>query len=76
MWTPQTFFSWVLTLTNAKGKVGADWEFNFKDSNLTRGDLRNPNSVQLLNKQGVDFAKNAKQGVDSENFRKLMLNSG
>lgn len=65
-----------LTLANAKGEVGAIWEFNFKDFNLARGDLHNPNSIQLLKEQGIDFAKNATHGIDSKKFRKLLLTSG
>ncbi|KAF9617517.1 hypothetical protein IFM89_036721 [Coptis chinensis] len=52
------------------------WEFNFKDFNLARGDLHNPNSVKLLKEQGIDFNKNAKDGIDSAHFAALLLRTG
>ncbi|PIA46072.1 hypothetical protein AQUCO_01600386v1 [Aquilegia coerulea] len=63
-----------ITLSN--GKTHYVWEFNFKDFNLSRGDLHNPDSINMLRDQGIDFEKNAQEGIASEKFIYLMLCSG
>jgi CCR4-NOT transcription complex subunit 7/8 len=51
------------------------WEFNFKgfDKEI---DLHNPESIQLLERQGIDFNKNREKGIDSNEFGRLLLESG
>ena len=51
------------------------WEFNFKDFDVYN-DLQNPESIELLERQGIDFDKNLKEGIDSADFAALMLKSG
>lgn len=71
-----------LTLTDANGNLPGDvaysyiWEFNFKDFDVDR-DLQNPDSIELLRRQGIDFKSNLIYGVDSLEFAKLFrLKSG
>ncbi|KAF5203270.1 Ccr4-not transcription complex subunit [Thalictrum thalictroides] len=63
-----------ITLSNEK--THHVWEFNFKDFDLSRGDLHSPESIKLLRSQGIDFNKNAKDGIASQEFVYLMLCSG
>ncbi|PIA46074.1 hypothetical protein AQUCO_01600388v1 [Aquilegia coerulea] len=63
-----------ITLSN--GTTHYVWEFNFRDFNLSRGDLHNPDSIKLLRDQGIDFEKNAEEGIATEEFAYLMINSG
>ncbi|KAK8700103.1 hypothetical protein V6N13_018507 [Hibiscus sabdariffa] len=51
------------------------WEFNFKDFDVDV-DLCDSNSIELLKRQGVDFAKNKERGIDSSEFARMLLNSG
>lgn len=51
------------------------WEFNFRDFDVTR-DSYNSRSVEMLEKQGIDFEKNRKFGIESLRFAELMLSSG
>ncbi|KAM3702439.1 hypothetical protein ACJW31_04G025600 [Castanea mollissima] len=51
------------------------WEFNFNSFDVYN-DLQNPESIELLERQGIDFDKNLKEGIDSADFAALMLESG
>lgn len=50
------------------------WEFNFREFDIDK-DLQNPDSVELLKRQGIDFLRNKKEGVRSEHFSRLFLRS-
>ncbi|KAL5699404.1 hypothetical protein ACHQM5_030313 [Ranunculus cassubicifolius] len=66
-----------LTLKNpADNGVYDVWGFNLKDFNLSRGDPHNPDSIKLLKQQGIDFEKNAKDGIDCKTFGKFLNLSG
>lgn len=51
------------------------WQFNFKDFDV-HNDLQNPESIELLERQGIDFEKNLEEGIDSADFAALMVEAG
>ncbi|CAK8544126.1 unnamed protein product [Lathyrus sativus] len=71
-----------LTLSDHTGDLpnfGTDqlfiWEFNFKDFDVGRDDFA-MDSIELLRRQGINFEKNRKLGIDSFRFAELMMSSG
>ncbi|KAL4302494.1 hypothetical protein GQ457_10G021400 [Hibiscus cannabinus] len=51
------------------------WEFNFNGFDVDE-DSCDPDSVDLLKRQGIDFVKNKAEGIDSMDFATLMWSSG
>ncbi|KAE9603290.1 hypothetical protein Lal_00008183 [Lupinus albus] len=51
------------------------WQFNFRDFNLAR-DIYAPDSISLLQRQGINFAYNATYGIHSACFGHLMISCG
>ena len=51
------------------------WEFNFREFNVAHH-LHAPESIALLQRQGIDFEKNQKFGVNIIRFVELLMFSG
>jgi CCR4-NOT transcription complex subunit 7/8 len=64
-----------LSLCDASGDSCYVWQFNFKDFSK-ENDLFNPDSIALLERQGIDFQKNREKGVDSVDFARLIKQIG
>ncbi|KAH6773271.1 hypothetical protein C2S51_011675 [Perilla frutescens var. frutescens] len=70
-----------LTLSDAVGNLPSSggsrhvWEFNFADFD-SDSDPHNPESVSLLERQGINFLKNKLMGIDSHAFALLFKLSG
>ena len=50
------------------------WQFNFKFS--LSDDMYAQDSIDLLSKSGIDFAKHDEYGIDVEHFGELLMSSG
>ncbi|CAN0879401.1 Probable CCR4-associated factor 1 homolog 11 [Linum grandiflorum] len=65
-----------LTLADEDGNLpDRIWEFNFRDFDVTC-DSHSHDSVELLKRQGIDFAKNRKYGIEAVKFGELLMTSG
>ncbi|CAJ1935759.1 unnamed protein product [Sphenostylis stenocarpa] len=71
-----------LTLSDSEGNLPSFesshhfiWEFNFREFNLER-DPHAPDSIALLQRQGINFKKNRIFGVDIMRFVELLMFSG
>lgn len=71
-----------LTLSDSNGNLpdfGSNnsyiWQFNFCDFDIDC-DPCNQLSIDMLRRQGIDFDRNFRDGVDSVRFAELMLSSG
>ncbi|CAI9765046.1 unnamed protein product [Fraxinus pennsylvanica] len=71
-----------LTLSDEEGNLpdfGTEfcyvWEFNFQEFDVDE-DLQNPQSIDLLKRQGIDFSKNKRLGIHSFQFAVLFMTSG
>lgn len=65
----------------SSGEAGGDgsdacctWQFNFRFS--IAEDMCAPDSLELLNKAGLDFDRHEKYGIDVEYFGELLVTSG
>uniref|UniRef100_A0AC35GAV5 Poly(A)-specific ribonuclease n=1 Tax=Panagrolaimus sp. PS1159 TaxID=55785 RepID=A0AC35GAV5_9BILA len=64
-------------LTNAKGELPPDgdiWQFNFKFS--MDEDMYAMESIDLLKRSGIDFARHQNEGISVEAFGSLLTTSG
>ncbi|PWN26254.1 CAF1-domain-containing protein [Jaminaea rosea] len=66
-----------ITLCDADGNFPPDvctWQFNFRFS--VADDMCAPDSLELLNKAGLDFERHDKLGIDVEYFGEVLITSG
>ncbi|KAJ3673222.1 hypothetical protein LUZ60_006596 [Juncus effusus] len=63
-----------LTLSNSKNRSAITWEFNFREFDPCE-DPCSPDSVMLLQSQGIDFMQNRIWGIDSRHFAELLWTS-
>jgi len=66
-----------ITLTNDNGELPArcfTWQFNFK-FNLEE-DMFAQDSIDLLQRSGINFQKNLELGIDPNDFAELLITSG
>ncbi|KAL6538446.1 hypothetical protein OROGR_012434 [Orobanche gracilis] len=71
-----------LTLSDSEGNLPTlgtryqyVWEFNFRDFDY-ESDLHDPEAITMLERQGMDFPKNKRMGIDSSCFAVLFRFSG
>ncbi|KDQ62591.1 hypothetical protein JAAARDRAFT_171083 [Jaapia argillacea MUCL 33604] len=66
-----------LTLADEDGNYPQDvttWQFNFRFS--INEDMYAPESVELLQKSGIDFQRHEEMGIEPNDFAELMITSG
>ncbi|KAL9231972.1 hypothetical protein vseg_007127 [Gypsophila vaccaria] len=51
------------------------WQFNFREFNLNE-DVYAKDSIELLQRCGIDFEKNSEKGIDAKRFGELLMSSG
>ncbi|KAI3858519.1 hypothetical protein MKX03_018816 [Papaver bracteatum] len=70
-----------LTLSDAQGNLPdfgtytCIWQFNLSDLDVSE-DLCAADSIELLKKQGINFEKNRREGIDSRVFARMLLQYG
>ncbi|XP_058067600.1 probable CCR4-associated factor 1 homolog 6 [Magnolia sinica] len=71
-----------LTLSDANGNLptcGTDesyiWQFNFREFDPASDVFAN-DSIELLRQSGIDFVKNAIEGIEAAKFAELLMSSG
>ena len=70
-----------LTLTDADGvlpMIGNHycmWQFNFREFSL-KEDMYAQDSIDLLQRSGIEFDKHREYGIDVEDFAELLISSG
>ncbi|KAI3904698.1 hypothetical protein MKW98_014878 [Papaver atlanticum] len=70
-----------LTLSDAQGNLPdfgtytCIWQFNLSDFDVSK-DLCAADSIELLKKQGINFEKNRREGIDSRVFARMLLQYG
>jgi len=66
-----------LTFSDENGNLPngvCTWQFNFKF--ILSDDMFAQDSIDLLQKSGIDFQKHSQQGIDIEYFGELLISSG
>ncbi|THV03883.1 CAF1-domain-containing protein [Dendrothele bispora CBS 962.96] len=66
-----------ITLSDEEGNYspeGATWQFNFRFS--VDDDMYAPESIDLLQKSGIDFQRHTEYGISPNDFAELMITSG
>mmetsp|Transcript_13829 Transcript_13829/g.48193 ORF Transcript_13829/g.48193 Transcript_13829/m.48193 type:complete len:327 (-) Transcript_13829:1072-2052(-) len=66
-----------VTFCNARGEPAepcATWQFNMRFSLDT--DMYAADSIELLQRSGIDFARHAAEGIDVHRFGELLMTSG
>ncbi|KAF5382332.1 hypothetical protein D9757_008461 [Collybiopsis confluens] len=66
-----------ITLSDEEGNYppeGSTWQFNFRFS--INEDIYAPESIELLQKSGIDFARHEELGISPNDFAELMITSG
>ncbi|KAK7469362.1 CCR4-NOT core DEDD RNase subunit [Stygiomarasmius scandens] len=66
-----------ITLSDEDGNYspdGATWQFNFSFS--VDDDMYAPESIELLQKSGIDFQRHNEYGISPNDFAELMITSG
>ncbi|KAF8630861.1 hypothetical protein AX17_005220 [Amanita inopinata Kibby_2008] len=66
-----------ITLAGENGQLAepcCTWQFNFKFS--ISDDMYAPESIELLQKSGIDFERHEKYGIQPNDFAELMITSG
>lgn len=66
-----------ITFSDENGNLPSDtctWQFNFKFS--LSNDMFAQDSIELLQKSGIDFQKHSEQGIDIKHFGDLLITSG
>ncbi|CAH9112911.1 unnamed protein product [Cuscuta epithymum] len=72
-----------LTFSDEKGNLPTSgtedkyciWQFNFREFNPNE-DVFASDSIELLRQSGIDFQKNAENGIDARRFGELLMSSG
>ncbi|EEB90558.1 hypothetical protein MPER_11217 [Moniliophthora perniciosa FA553] len=66
-----------ITLSDEDGNYsteGSTWQFNFRFN--VNDDMASPESIDLLQKSGIDFARHEEMGILPNDFAELLITSG